>query len=40
LYIFQENLRARAFTNVEFKEAGGEEQLPDVRMHWAGGAPA
>ena len=42
LYTFQENLRARAFneargfTNVEFNEAGGEEQLPDVRMQWTG----
>jgi len=40
LYTFQENRRARAFyeargfTNVEFNEAGGEEQLPDVLMEW------
>ncbi len=43
LYTFQENLRARAFyemrgfTNLEFNEAGGEEQLPDVLMLWTGG---
>ena len=42
LYTFQENSRARAFyeargfTNVEFNEAGGEEQLPDVLMEWRG----
>ena len=40
LYTFQENTRARAFyeargfTNVEFNDAGGEEQLPDVLMEW------
>ena len=40
LYAFQENSRARAFyetrgfTNVEFSDAGREEQLPDVLMEW------
>ncbi len=40
LYTFQQNHRARAFyesrgfTDVEFNEAGGEEQLPDVLMAW------
>ncbi len=40
LYTFQQNQMARAFykskgfADVEFNEAGGEEQLPDVLMEW------
>ena len=44
LYTHQANQRARAFyeargfVNLEFNDAGGEEQLPDVLMEWRPGA--